>query len=78
MNITIIIQADHCLRSMGNHPRTIIERLLMSEMSKSIQRIRDGETAAAIARELGIKPSTFNARLRNRGLPVRGLQSGLQ
>ena len=50
----------------------------MSEMSKSIQRIRDGETAAAIARELGIKPSTFNARLRNRGLPVRGLQSGLQ
>ena len=46
-----------------------------AEMDAAIERIRSGEQATAIARELGIKPATFNARLRNRGLTVRGLQN---
>jgi hypothetical protein len=46
-----------------------------AEMDTAIQRIGSGEKAASVARQLGVKPATFNARLRNRGLTVRGIQS---
>ena len=46
-----------------------------AEMETAIARIRDGVDAAMVARSIGVKPATFYARLRNRGLTVRGLQS---
>jgi hypothetical protein len=45
-----------------------------AEMDAAIERIRNGFDAAMVARTLGVKPATFYARLRNRGLTVRKIQ----
>jgi len=47
---------------------------IKAQMAEAIERIRNGESAVALAAEYGIHERTFDSRLRNRGLSVKKIR----
>ena len=63
---------DHC---KGRGRATASQADIDSQMDAAIRRIRKGEPAHAVARDMGVNESTMHARLRNRGLTVRKIRN---